>query len=229
MEFHTDKSSGSFWVGALILIIGTLFLLQNFDVLDFGIVVAHWWPLIIVIIGLDRLRRGDRSGGTILLIVGVAFLTATLDIIRWGSIFRFWPVILILVGLSILLKGRDKPGWLSATSGESSEDYLKIRATFSGVSRTIISENFEGGEISAVFGGVELDLRNAKASAEGCRLDLSAQFGGVEIAIPPEWRISVTGSPVLGAIEDKTSKTGEKSVQVECHCSVAFGAVEIHN
>jgi predicted membrane protein len=229
MDFRTDKSPGSFWVGALILTIGALFLLQNFDILDFGHVVAHWWPLIMVIVGLDRLRRGDRPGGTILLIVGVAFLTATLDIIHWGSIFRFWPVILILIGLSILLKGRDKLGWWSATSGESSEDYLKIRATFSGVSRTISSEDFKGGEVASVFGGVELDLRNAKASAEGCRLDLSAQFGAVEITVPSEWRISVFGSPVLGAIEDKTSKAGEKSVQVQCHCSVAFGAVEIHN
>jgi predicted membrane protein len=229
MESHSDKSFGSYWVGALILILGALFLLQNFDVLDFGTVVGHWWPLIIVIIGLDRLRRSDRPGGTILLIVGIALLTATLDFIRWGSILRFWPIILILIGLSILLRGRERPGWWSVASGESSEDYLKIRATFSGVGRTVLSENFKGGEVAAVFGGVELDLRNAKVSAEGCRLDLSAQFGAVELTVPSEWRISVSGSPVLGAIEDKTSKAGEKSVQVECHCSVAFGAVEIHN
>ncbi|MFC1619700.1 LiaI-LiaF-like domain-containing protein [Candidatus Neomarinimicrobiota bacterium] len=229
MEFRTDKSPSSFLIGALILTIGALFLLQNFDVLDFGNVVAHWWPLIMVIVGLDRLRKGDRSGGTILLIVGVAFLTATLDIIRWGSIFRFWPVVLILVGLSILLRGRNRSGWLSATAGETSEDYLKIRSTFSGVRRSVSSENFKGGEISAVFGSAELDLRNAKASVEGCRLDLSAQFGAVELIVPADWRVSVSGSPLLGAIEDKTAKTGENPVHVECRCSVAFGAIEIHN
>ena len=229
MECHTDRSPGSYWIGALILIIGALFLLQNFNVLDFGIVVAEWWPLIIIIIGADRLRKGDRPGGTIIVVVGAAFLTATLDIISWGNIFRFWPVILILIGLSILLRGRGRPAWWSVATGESSEDYLKIRSTFSGVGRTVLSENFKGGEVAAVFGGVELDLRNAKASAEGCRLELSAQFGAIELTVPSDWRIILFGSPVLGAIEDKTSKSGEKDVEVECHCSVAFGAVEIHN
>ena len=47
------------YIGPLILIIvGTLFLLSNFGFLPhLGVLLARWWPLILIAVGVARLTR----------------------------------------------------------------------------------------------------------------------------------------------------------------------------
>jgi predicted membrane protein len=230
MPHQIESTSQRNLVGIILLVLGVLFLLQTFDIMDFGHVFANWWPLIIVAVGVMKIRGQDKTGGAIILVIGLAFLSATLDIVNWGNIFRFWPVLLILIGVSMLVRSKEKIWW-GAISGEVSEDFVQANAIFGGADQTITSENFKGGEAKALFGGVKLDLRQAKASEEGIHLNLNALFGGVEVLVPKEWQLSITGTPILGAIDNKTSlKEGaEKIFKVSCRCTVAFGAIEIMN
>ncbi|UCH11222.1 MAG: hypothetical protein JSU61_04860 [Fidelibacterota bacterium] len=231
MPHHIETTPQRNIVGIILVILGCLFLFDAFDILDFGNLFSNWWPLIIVAIGLLKLRGQDKTGGTILLVVGLAFLSATLDIVDWGNIFRFWPVILILIGISMLVRAKEGIWWGSGVSGETSEDFFKANVIFGGVDRTVTSENFKGAEAKALFGGVKLDLRDAKTTEKECHLELTALFGGVEVILPREWKVSVSGTPILGAIEDATRpiEGAESAVQVICRCSAAFGAVEIKN
>jgi predicted membrane protein len=56
-----------------------------------------------------------------------------------------------------------------------------------------------------VFGGVTLDLRDARLDPEGARIDVTAIFGGVEILVPRGWRVTTSGTPILGGIDNKTA------------------------
>lgn len=60
---QSGRNSGWFW-GALLILLGVLFLLDNFYMLDFGEVVSTYWPLILVAIGikilLDKRRQRDE-------------------------------------------------------------------------------------------------------------------------------------------------------------------------
>ena len=49
-----NKSSGMVW-GAILILIGVLFLFQNFDMLDIGDIISTFWPLVLVAIGLKIL------------------------------------------------------------------------------------------------------------------------------------------------------------------------------
>lgn len=231
MTEHNEKFSPGWWIGPLLILIGILFLAQTLDIFSFGRVVANWWPLILIIIGFGKLRGDNKTGGTLLFVLGIVFLSATLGIVNWGNVLRFWPLILIFIGISLLLKGRGASWGFVGKSEPTSEDIIKTSAILGGVSRVVSSANFKGGDIMALFGGVELDLREAKLSPDGCELNLTALFGGVEVTVPPEWRVSVSGSPILGAIENKTRLTGEgqEGAKVACQCTVAFGGVEIRN
>lgn len=62
-------------------------------------------------------------------------------------------------------------------------------------------------------------------------MNITALFGGVEMIVPPDWQVSVSGTPILGAIENKTTRTGseQEGKKVNCRCTVAFGGVEIKN
>ena len=52
------NSSGMFW-GAVLILFGVLFLLDNFYILDFSELIHDFWPLILVAIGIKILY--DRS------------------------------------------------------------------------------------------------------------------------------------------------------------------------
>jgi lia operon protein LiaF len=54
------RSSGSFW-GALLLVLGVLFLLENMGVLSVQDVIRQFWPLLIILAGV-RLLMTDRGG-----------------------------------------------------------------------------------------------------------------------------------------------------------------------
>jgi hypothetical protein len=97
------------WVGGLVLLLlGVVFLLQNFDLL----VLDNWWALFILIPAVgafatawntyqrsDRrwttAARGSLIGGSIMTLVALVFLF-NLDF------STIWPVFLILGGLALL-------------------------------------------------------------------------------------------------------------------------------
>lgn len=58
-------------------------------------------------------------------------------------------------------------------------------------------------DATAIFGGVTLDLREARID-DTATVDAFAFFGGVDILVPRGWRVAVTGTPILGGFEDKT-------------------------
>jgi predicted membrane protein len=90
------------------------------------------------------------------------------------------------------------------------------------------SQEFTGGDISAVMGAVEIDLRQAAIATEAV-LHLSIIMGGVEIKVPRDWSISVNGSPMLGGIEDKTVPPMTPGKRLLIEGSVIMGGVEISN
>lgn len=59
---HQKSNSGLFW-GAILILIGVLFLLDNFYYIDFGDIIATYWPLILVAIGIKIImdKRRDKD------------------------------------------------------------------------------------------------------------------------------------------------------------------------
>ena len=222
---YTERSRrGSRGVGLLIVVIGTLFLLDQLHILHFGSIIGTWWPLILVLIGAVKLNGGERTSGLVLLVVGSVFMLANLDLIDWGDIFRFWPVLLILIGFSMMFDYRPRFGM---SGRDITEDDFSIKVFFGGAERRITSQQLRGGEVMALFGGVELDLRDAKPAAD-CDIRITTIFGGAEVRIPPDWQIIIAGTPILGGIEDKTRQEGNGPV-VSIHCSAVFGGIELRN
>lgn len=90
--------------GALLLLVGGLFILQNLGVLSAGW-IGDYWPLVLVWLGLSRLLApGDGSRllpGTILLLLGVFFQLDRLELIGF-SFEDLWPGVLIAAGLALI-------------------------------------------------------------------------------------------------------------------------------
>lgn len=225
----SDRSSRSLG-GLFLIIVGVLFLFETFNILNFGPLFSHWWPLIVIAVGLFKLKGPDKAGGAILFVIGIAFLSTTLDIINWGTLFRLWPLVLIIIGLSMLSKRRHM-WWKRSCADESSLEYVRAKVILGGLDRVVTSKALQGGDIMAIFGGIEIDFRQAEVAGDTCLIHLTAVFGGIEVKVPRNWQAEVTGTPILGAVEDKTTfedKDG-KGIKVELRCSATFGGIEIEN
>jgi len=97
--------SALFW-GALLILLGLVFLLNNFNLVPAGLV--QWWPVLILGAGILLLGRGlaERQGGglvagTVLAALGGFWL---LDNLGRMDERLFVPVILIALGVGLLLR-----------------------------------------------------------------------------------------------------------------------------
>lgn len=77
-------------------------------------------------------------------------------------------------------------------------------AVWSSVRRATAASPFRGGDITAIMGGGQLDLRLATIPpGEEAILDIVAVMGGVEIIVPSNWEVSTPILPFMGGVEDK--------------------------
>ncbi len=221
------KSNQQSWIAIAVIAIGAIFLLQSLNIMHLGHFVSEWWPLILIVAGFLKLKSDDRRNGSILFIAGLIILSATLDFINWGSIFKLWPLAILYVGVSMLLKSKGKPGLSFSTVSSIDDDFVNATAIFGGVEKKIHSQSLKGANVMALFGGVEIDLTEAKAIESGCVLNVTALFGGAEIRVPEDWNVIVTGTPIFGGVEDKSKGGAEGAVNITLNCTVAFGGLEI--
>jgi Cell wall-active antibiotics response 4TMS YvqF len=128
--------------------------------------------------------------------------------LRWSLI---WPLALMGAGVSMLLHALERKGLTERTPsgaivGTSVADTLREWVTFGGVKRRLDTQNFQGGEMNAVFGGIEVDLRRANIATPGREvvIDANATFGGIELRVPDTWQVVTRGMGIFGGYEDKT-------------------------
>lgn len=101
-------------------------------------------------------------------------------------------------------------------------------AVFSGAQRK--GEWVVAGELNAVavFGGVELDLTDARLESSTVEIRAVAVFGGIDITVPPDIRVVVDGSGVFGGYADGTkTQPPEGAPVVRITGAAVFGGVNV--
>jgi len=212
---------GRLFFGLLIVAVGTVLLLDNAGVLDAGEIFGTWWPAILILAGILTFAANPRHWPVALIItaVGLAFLLSNLDIVDLGNFII--PAAIILVGLLVLF-GRG----LGART--EAGDRVNSFNVFSGSEIASHSKQFQGGNITAVFGGAEVDLRDT-LPAPGAELDVFAAFGGVEVTVPQGWNVITRGLPLFGGIDNATAKdpVPADAPTLAVNATVLFGGLEI--
>jgi predicted membrane protein len=106
-------------------------------------------------------------------------------------------------------------------------------AIFGGVERRVVTQDFRGGTINAIFGGVELDLSHAVMQQPQAEIEINAIFGGVELRVPENWQVISSGQAIFGGYDDKTGSAdqpepGDPAKKILLLTgSVVFGGVDI--
>ena len=209
-------------IGLLLVIVGSLFLLDN---LGFDIDVPYYlfsWPAIFVVLGIINLLSGNRRSSLIFFGLATIFYLHYYDVINLRNV---WPVILIIIGLSFILRKKSRP----KSASESSESYFDEVAIFGGTEKKFVSEKLEGGKVSCIFGGSEIDLRGSKAQ-DGAVIEIFCMFGGVELMLPDDWKVNMDATAIFGGFSDaRKTITDKPSATVHIKGFTMFGGGEIKN
>lgn len=212
---------GRLFLGAVIIAVGAALLLDGAGVVDAGTLIGDWWPVLVILAGVLTFASNSRHWpvALILVLVGVTMLLSTLGVADLGDVVV--PLVVILVGIFILV-GR------GMGSSVEAGDRVNSFNVFSGTEAASHSDTFSGGSISVLFGGAELDLRDA-IPAEGAMLDVFAAFGGVEIRVPQGWQVDVKGFPLFGGFENATAKdqVAASAPRLNVNATVLFGGLEV--
>lgn len=88
--------------------------------------------------------------------------------------------------------------------GSVNKDVIDDVAIFGGGSKIIFSDNFQGGNITAIFGGSEINLMNCKLAEGENVLDVLMVFGGSTIIVPKEWNVVINVTSILGGFSNKS-------------------------
>ena len=224
------------WLGARLILgvtvvsIGVLFTLDRLGVADVARYV-RFWPLALVAIGALKLLAPDgaavRLFGAALVLFGGALFLDALHLLRFDAGVIF-PLFLLFLGGAIVwqaMGGRARPA-----PGDAAVGTVSGFAVLGSVKRRSTSSAFRGGDVSAILGGCEVDLRQAALAPEGAEIDAFAFWGGVEIKVPTDWQVEVRGTPVLGGFEDVTrsgATPGDRRLVVKG--LAIMGGVEVRN
>ena len=192
-------------VGVAIALFGVVLVLDRLN-----LVVAdealRWWPAVIVAVGALIFSQSRRVGGgingIIVMIVGGWLLLNSIGILRVRFWEMFWPMILIGIGSVLVMQAMRRH--TRATSSGDTDDTLNGFVVMGGIKRTSTAQHFRGGEITAIMGGAQLDLRQATIPpGEEASLEILAVMGGCEIIVPPSWTVVTPIVPIMGGIDDK--------------------------
>ena len=224
------RINGRLVAGALLIFFGIIFTLDNMGVLDAGDVLS-WWPVILIAVGALKViqppHEGHRKLGYVLIALGVFFQLQILGLTHMRSA---WPFVLVVIGGFLVWRALGRSA--GPPTAESSSQLSEF-AVMGGVHRVVESSDFRGGEATAIMGAVELDLRGSTIATSPAVIDVFALWGGIEITVPPEWKVDVKAMPILGGLENKARSTVRDSSvptqELVIRGTAIMGGIEIKN
>lgn len=202
MAWHKVKSSVV--IGIILVLIGFVFLLRNYDIYLFPIDFLSWEYFFILFGVLLFVLSDNKTAGIIFIAIGLFNLVPEL-----------WPIIFIIIGGYILFKRRGSRSYFhqkyfkgegSRNVDERANDFLEDVSIFGGGNKTINTDNFKGGSAVSIFGGSEINLYGSKLADGENTLEITAIFGGSTLIIPSEWKVELDVVSIFGGFSDKRRK-----------------------
>lgn len=207
--------------GIFLILLGIGFLLEQLNIINFGEIISIYWPSILILIGIIGLfdKNTSKIGNLFLIVLGTIFQINRLDIIDINIFQIIWPIILILIGVSIVFPSQNKNPEDRDSSGSqgkniSMEETLDEFVIMGSIEKDNQSDNFKGGKVIAIMGGVDLDLRGAKLHDNQAFLEIKSLMGGIDLLIPEDWRVEISGTPILGGFSSKRRTVNDPNAPV---------------
>ncbi len=227
-----NQTKNILW-GIVLIIIGLIWGLNALDITNINVFFDGWWTLFIIIpcfIGLFN-QKESKTGNIIGLIIGIVLLLCCMNVLDFDIVWKLTiPVILVVLGLSFILKDNlnnkiNKEIKKINQEGNKENEYC---ATFSSQNIDFDKEEFNGANLTAVFGGVKCDLRKSIIK-ENQVINCSAIFGGISIYLPENVKVKIKSNSIFGGVSNnkKNIDTDKKEKIIYINAMCMFGGIDI--
>jgi predicted membrane protein len=221
-------------IGLFVIGVGMLFLLDNLGWLDLDLRI-HIFPTILIAAGILKVLQTRTQSGVVvgggLIAVGALLMLREMGYldIDWRNL---WPVFMIAAGVAVVIKSninRNAPATNAPSLDKDADDtVINATAIMGGFKRRITTQDFKGGEITAIMGGCELDLRQSSINGDAV-MNVYALFGGITVKVPIDWTVMLEGTPIMGGFEEKTVPPAAVGKRLIVRGYVIMGGLEVRN
>lgn len=220
--------------GIAIIALGVILAGNALGWFNIDIFFKGWWTLFIIIPSfIDIFTEDHKVSSFIFLCVGVVLLLAAQEVFSYDVAWKvILAIVLVVLGLSIIFRNL----FLSKNSKEVAKKIKKLEngdamdaqtAVFSGSERVYKKEVFSGSNVVAVFGGVDLDLRDAIIEKDAV-IKAACVFGGIDIRVPEDVSVKIKSGFIFGGISDERKNPSESSKHtIYIDAAGAFGGISI--
>lgn len=209
--------------GTALIVVGIVLLLDQM-----GIIVFDFWALIFGAFGLVRLLQASdamgRIWGLLLIAVGVGFELSHLGYLDI-RIEKTWPVFVILAGLLLIWRAYQQP---SESDGTLSP-HLNVFSILGGGEYRIRAKNFRGGDVVALMGGFDINLKDADIEDGEATITVNCLMGGGVIRVPETWAVSMRVAAFMGGHSLKAREGLAPTKTLIVKGVAIMGGVEVRN
>jgi hypothetical protein len=231
-ETQNWGSSQRFMPAVILIAVGAIFLLDNLHLFP-GRDLWDYWPVALMLAGAFKLAESPlpkgRALGGIALVGGGIVLAANLGLIPISA-DDLWPLVIIAVGVFLLM---DRTGNAWDPRGRFTLNLQSEAAVFGGGKRKINTSDFKFAKFDAVFGGFEIDFREANIMGDSAIVEINAVFGGAEVRIPMNWSAVVQAAGVFGGVTDNSIQPNLAATpnfkRLYIKGAAVFGGINIKN
>lgn len=220
-----NRANRVIW-GILLVAAGVLLGLNILGVTDVDVFFDGWWTLFLIIpCGVGIFTGRSKSANLFGFLLGVFLLLNAWNILEFSLVCKLiFPLLVVIWGLKLVFGGfrRVKVRVIPAEVPEGSE----ICAVFSACSVDYSGKEFTGAELTAVFGGLKCDLRNAVIPKD-CTVKVSALFGGITLLVPENVNVQNDTHSLFGGVSCKKTRNDPAQVTLCITGGSMFGGVDV--
>lgn len=215
--------------GIVLIAAAIVIALNSFNIIDFDLFFDGWWTLFIIIPSFVGLIENKDKGGSVFgLLLGIFLLLSARDIVDFDIIWKLLvPAAVAYIGIKMIINSfrKNKTDKIIKEIKIDGRDLQPGVAVFSGTEMNFDNVVFDGADLTAVFGGIDCDLRGAIIDRD-CVIKTCTVFGGIDIKVPDNVKVVSNVTCMFGGTEIKKSNSnGAHTLYIEGVC--LFGGVDI--
>jgi predicted membrane protein len=209
--------------GGALIFVGVLLLLDQVGIISFD-----FFALIVGAFGILRLiQASDTTGrlwGVLLIAAGTAIQLDHVGYIH-VRLDRIWPVFVIAAGLILIWRSYQQP----SESGGILSPHLNVFSILGGGEYRIRAKNFRGGDVVALMGGFDINLRDADIEENEATITVNCLMGGGVIRVPETWAVSMRVAAFMGGHSLKAREGVAPTKTLIVKGVAIMGGVEVRN
>jgi predicted membrane protein len=204
--------------GVALILIGIIIILNMANFIQVSL-WSYIFGLVLIFAGISSIINSKKNMfGYFLILLGLFIILR--KALSWDfNLLYIIPIILIIAGISFLI---------NVVSSGNHKVSGNVFVVFSGREDNTVPVDYQGSNITCIFGGYGLDLRDHKF-VNDLSFNIFTMFGGTEIIVPENVNIVVKPTAIFGGVGNVTRNSQDNEFTIYVNALCLFGGVEVLN